>query len=195
VADRSDDPVLRDALTAETLNPAPLHVLVEEAAQAGLHYVCDAHLPTTSRASLPPEVRAFVLDDLATWGDRVRAEQIGDYVRNQHGRLLILRRGEVPDVLSFDVDEVRSLRFAAGDEDQGRWSLQPAYKAPLAVLSEPDSPRGAFAVGSLLRGLDAPVDFDTLASMVAKRVTLDADELALAVLAAAEVGCTQLRRP
>lgn len=185
------DPEVAPWLLAAELHAFALHEAVDEAGAAGLGYVCDARLPSNSRATLPASLQAFVVDELQRSSDRVRGEQILDYARNQHVRAPIFVKGAPPVSHHLAVDAVEDLLVGVGDDRPQRWATEPQAAPAESVLREADTPPTAAAVVDQVRAAGGWLDWPTIRAAIAG----SDDEVKIGVVVAAELGLVDLRVP
>ncbi len=172
-----------DRLWRTELCPATLVDLVDEARAVGLDWLCDARLANTSLALIPRVARAFADDDGARTGDRVRAEQLADILRNQLARVGLFVRGAAPARPAVDPDRVASLSWQIDRPDWGAWALEDLDARADAERIAEDTPPATRAVVDLLSAADGPVPWDALRALAG-----DDGRAASAVIAAWALG-------
>ena len=158
--------------------------VVREASADGLTYLCDLRLPNSSFAAFPAEIRAWISDEVARTGDRVRGEQIADFARNQHTRMPIFYRGLGPKLFRFDLEAVQRLMVRKATDVSTEWASEPSD--PQRVLAESDTPSATAAVVAAVG--ERPLPWDALVAATG----FGGDDLALGIVTAAELGLVWL---
>jgi SAM-dependent methyltransferase len=154
---------------------------VEHAKSRGLHFVCEADPVDAFPANLTPQASALI--QRLSGSERIRAEQVGDFVRGRRFRQSILSRAPVKIESPINANHLSTLHFAAHLKCEPSSGSAMVFRGPGSASATVDHPSAVGALKALASIWPAAMRFDELRRRAAQSAKLADDEQHAAAIA------------
>jgi SAM-dependent methyltransferase len=158
----------------EHCRPVLFSEFADHAGRHGLRFVCEADPVDAFPATLSPKAHALIQQMSAS--DRIRAEQVSDFVRGRRFRQSILCRASIEVDQVINASHLSQLYFAAQLTFEPSTGGATIFKGPGLASVTVAHPSAVAALKSLAQAWPAAVRFDELRQRAAHSVNVADDE-------------------